>query len=88
MLGLSTQETTYQREAVERLHLPYALLSDAHLELSDALELATFEVAGQVLLRRLTLLVRDGAVEHVWYPVFPPDTHASQVLSWLRSNPL
>jgi peroxiredoxin len=84
--GLSTQETDYQREAVDRLQLPFPLLSDARLELTHALRLPTFSVADQTLLKRLTLVVRDGAIEHVFYPVFPPDTHAAAVLAWLRTN--
>ena len=84
--GLSTQDTAYQRELTERLGLPFAVLSDAGLELTRALRLPTFEVTGRTLLRRLTFLVRDGAVERVWYPVFPPDTHASEVLASLRAN--
>jgi peroxiredoxin len=87
VVGLSTQDPDYQREAATRLHLPYPLLSDADLALTRALDLPTFEAAGQVLLRRLTLLIRDGVVEHVWYPVFPPDSHPQEVLSWLLSNP-
>jgi len=87
VVGLSTQDLEYQREAATRLRLPYPLLSDADLALTRALDLPTFEAAGQVLLRRLTLLVRDGAVEHVWYPVFPPDSHPQEVLSWLQSHP-
>lgn len=87
VLGLSCQDGAFQREAVERLHLPFPLLSDERHELADSLNLPTFEVAGQRLLRRLTLLVRDGRVEHVWYPVFPPDTHADDVVTWLRSHP-
>lgn len=86
VFGLSTQDTAYQQELAERLHLPFAILSDAQLELTHAWNLPTFEVAGQTLLRRLTLALRDGVVEHVWYPVFPPDTHAAEVLRWLRSN--
>ncbi len=86
VVGLSTQDPAYQREAAERLHLPFALLSDERHELTDALRLPTLEVAGQRLLRRLTMLVTDGVVEHVWYPVFPPDTHAEEVLEWLRTN--
>jgi peroxiredoxin len=84
--GLSTQDSDYQREAAERLQLPFPLLSDAGLELTHALRLPTFAVAGQTLLRRLTLVVRDGAIEHVFYPVFPPDTHAAAVLEWLRAH--
>lgn len=87
VLGLSTQDTAYQLEAVQRLHLPFPMLSDERLELTRALGLPTLEVAGTVLLRRLTLVVDDGVVRHVWYPVFPPHTHAEDVLAWLRSNP-
>jgi peroxiredoxin len=85
--GLSTQDTDYQREAATRLHLPFPLLSDADLTLTRALDLPTFTVAGQVLLKRLTLVVREGRIEHAFYPVFPPDTHAAVVLAWLRSHP-
>jgi peroxiredoxin len=88
VFGLSTQDTAYQLEAVERLHLPFAILSDRGLELTRALGLPTFEVAGETLLRRLTLVLRDGALEHVFYPVFPPDRHAAEVLDWLRSGDL
>jgi len=85
VFGLSTQTTDYQQELVHRLHLPFAILSDADLELTRAWRLPSFEVAGQTLLKRLTLVVRDGKVEHVWYPVFPPDRHAEEVLAWLRA---
>jgi peroxiredoxin len=84
--GVSTQDTAYQREAVQRLRLPFPLLSDADLRLTQALRLPTFEVADRRLLRRLTLVVRDGVVEHVFYPVFPPDRHAEQVLDWLTAH--
>jgi peroxiredoxin len=86
VFGLSTQDTAYQAEAVERLHLPFPLLSDEHLALATALRLPTFTVAGQRLLRRLTFVVLDGRVEHVWYPVFPPDTHAGEVVAWLDAH--
>jgi peroxiredoxin len=85
--GVSTQDTASQREAVQRLRLPFPLLSDTDLRLALALRLPTFEVAGRRLLRRLTLVVRDGTVEHVFYPVFPPDRHAEQVLDWLTKQP-
>lgn len=85
--GLSTQDTGYQREAATRLGLPFALLSDERLELTRALRLPTFEAAGHTLLKRLTLLLEDGSIERVWYPVFPPDTHAEEVLAWLREHP-
>lgn len=87
VLGLSSQSTEYQAEAVDRLHLPFALLSDTALELAQALSLPTFEVDDLHLYRRLTLMVRDGAVEHVFYPVFPPDQHAQQVVTWMREHP-
>jgi peroxiredoxin len=85
VLGLSTQETAYQQEAVERLRLPFPLLSDASLALTRAARLPTFVAAGNTLLRRLTLLVDDGRVSHVWYPVFPPDSHAADVVGWLSA---
>jgi peroxiredoxin len=84
--GLSTQDRAYQREAVERLHLPFALLSDAKLELVKALKLPTFGVDGMTLIKRLTLILRDGAIENVFYPVFPPDRNAGDVLDWLRTR--
>jgi peroxiredoxin len=86
VFGLSTQPTDYQREAAERLHLPFALLSDAELEMTKALRLPTFEVAGETLLKRFTLVVSDARIEHVFYPVFPPDRHAEEVLRWVRSR--
>jgi peroxiredoxin len=84
--GLSTQTRDYQREVVKRLHLPFELLSDADLRLTRALALPTFQAAGQTLLRRLTLVIADGAIEHVFHPVFPPDRHAEEVLAWLRAH--
>jgi peroxiredoxin len=86
--GISTQSTDYQREAVDRLGLPFPLLSDAGLELTHALGLPTFEVAGRTLLKRLALVIGEGKIEHVFYPVFPPDRNAADVLAWLRANPL
>jgi peroxiredoxin len=89
LFGLSTQDTTSQREAAERLHLPFPLLSDAGLELSRALNLPTFENAGMRLLKRFTLILAAGSIEHVFYPVFPPDKNAEQVMAWLsgRNSP-
>jgi peroxiredoxin len=84
--GVSTQETDDQREAVERLRLPFPLLSDADQELAKALRLPTFRAGGHVLLKRLTLIVREGVVETVFYPVFPPDRHAGEVLAWLEGR--
>jgi peroxiredoxin len=87
VFGLSTQSTDYQQEAAARLHLPFELLSDAELALTRALGLPTFEVQGMVLIRRLTLVLRDGLVEHVFYPVFPPDDNAAEVVAWLKGHP-
>ena len=86
--GLSTQTTEYQREMAERLHLPFEVLSDAGLAMVEALRLPTFEVDGMRLIRRLTLIVRDQRIEHVFYPVFPPDRSADQVMDWLRQHPI
>jgi peroxiredoxin len=87
VFGLSTQRTDYQREVVERLHLPFPLLSDHRLTLTSALKLPTFEAGGSVLLKRLTMILDDGRVTHVLYPVFPPDKSAEAVADWLRANP-
>jgi peroxiredoxin len=84
--GLSSQDTDYQREVVDRLHLPFRMLSDPAHDLARALGLPTFEAGGRTLYKRLTLVIRDGLVEHAFYPVFPPDRHAEQVLSWLRGQ--
>jgi peroxiredoxin len=86
VFGLSTQDTAYQREAAERLHLPFELLSDAKLAIATALKLPMFEVDGMKLIKRLTLIARDGTIEKVFYPVFPPDRNAADVLDWLSAN--
>ncbi|MER7178673.1 redoxin family protein [Streptomyces hyaluromycini] len=87
VFGLSSQETDYQREVAERLHLPFQMLSDPARSLAQELGLPTFETNGLTLYKRLTLIVRDGVIEHVFYPIFPPNEHAAQVLAWLRDNP-
>jgi peroxiredoxin len=84
VLALSTQAPDYQREMSERLGLPFPVLSDERLELVGALRLPTFETGGWTLVKRITLVIRDGRIEHVFYPIFPPDAHASEVLEWLR----
>jgi peroxiredoxin len=84
--GLSSQDTGYQREVVERLHLPFPLISDEQLRLAGELELPTFTIGGMTLYRRLTMVVTDGRIEHVFYPIFPPDEHAQQVVDWLRQS--
>lgn len=86
LFGLSTQDTEYQREAADRLHLPFPLLSDSHLGLAQALNLPVFQAGGMTLLKRLTLIIADGHIEHIFYPVFPPDRNASDVISWIVSR--
>lgn len=86
VFGLSTQDSDYQREAVQRLRLPFALLSDSDLQFTRALGLPTFHAAGETLLKRLTLVLSGDAIEHVFYPVFPPDRHAVEVLAWLQAH--
>jgi peroxiredoxin len=86
VFGLSTQSEDYQREMAERLHLPFPVLSDGDLRFAHALRLPTFAIDGKRLIKRLTLIVRDGTLEHVFYPVFPPDESASQVLHWLAKR--
>ena len=87
VFGLSTQDTAFQREMAERLHLPFEVLSDEGLRLTRAMRLPTFEAGGMELIRRLTLVLRDGRVEKVFYPVFPPDRSADEVIAWLRAHP-
>jgi peroxiredoxin len=86
LFGLSTQDTAYQKEAAERLHLPFPILSDAQLKLTYAMKLPTFETGGMIMLKRLTLVIHDGIIEHVFYPVFPPDQNAAEVAAWLRAE--
>ncbi len=85
VFGLSTQDTAYQKEAAERLHLPFAILSDADLRLTRAIRLPTFETSGMVLHKRLTMVIDDGRITHVFYPVFPPDRNAADVVAWLAA---
>ncbi len=84
LFGLSTQDTGYQREVTERLHLPFAILSDAKLALTRALKLPTFTTSGMTLLKRMALVVDDGVIAKIFYPVFPPDKNAAEVIAWLR----
>jgi peroxiredoxin len=86
VFGLSTQDSAYQREAVERLHLPFPVLSDERLELARAIKLPTFKVAGMTLLKRMALVIDDGIITKVFYPVFPPDKNAEEVIAWLRDG--
>ena len=86
VFGLSTQTTDYQREAVERLQLPFELLSDAELSFTNALRLPTFEVERMTLIKRLTMIIVSGRIEKVFYPVFPPDKNAEDVIEWLSQK--
>ncbi len=84
--GLSSQDTGYQREAAERLHLPFALLSDAELKLKSAIGLPTFFTSGMTLYKRMALVLEDATIVQVFYPVFPPDKNAEDVMAWLRAR--
>jgi peroxiredoxin (alkyl hydroperoxide reductase subunit C) len=88
VFGLSTQSNEYQTEMAGRLHLPFPVLSDKHLELSDALSLPTMEVADLTMIKRMAMIIDDGKITHVFYPVFPPDRNAGDVLEWLKANPV
>ena len=86
LYGLSTQDTAYQKEAVTRLHLPFAILSDEKLALTKAMKLPTFVTSGMTLLKRMAWVLDDGKMTHVFYPVFPPDKSAEEVIAWLQAN--
>ena len=86
LFGLSTQDTAYQQEAVARLHLPFAILSDEKLALTRALNLPTFTVAGMTLLKRMAWVIDDGMITKVFYPVFPPDKSAEEVVAWVQAS--
>jgi peroxiredoxin len=84
LFGLSTQATAYQLEAATRLHLPFAILSDEKLALTKALNLPTFMTSGMTLLRRMALVIDNGVIVKAFYPVFPPDKNAEEVIAWLQ----
>jgi peroxiredoxin len=86
LFGLSTQDTAYQREAGERLHLPFPVLSDEKLQLTKAMKLPTFVAGGMTLLKRMAWVIDDGKITKVFYPVFPPDRNAAEVIAWLKSR--
>ena len=86
VFGLSTQDIAYQQEAVVRLHLPFAILSDEQLALTRALDLPVMQVAGQTLLKRMAWVIDGGRITQVLYPVFPPDQNAADVLAWLKAH--
>jgi len=88
VFGVSTQSTDYQQEMVKRLEVPFEVLSDEHFALTNALRLPTFTVEGMRLIKRLTLIVRNNKIEHVFYPIFPPDKHAEEVIAWLKAHSL
>jgi peroxiredoxin len=85
LYGLSTQDTGYQREAATRLHLPFAILSDEKFALTKALKLPTFTTSGMTLLKRMALVIDDGVITKAFYPVFPPDKNAEDVVAWLAA---
>lgn len=85
--GLSTQDPAYQREMAERLHLPFAVLSDEQLALTRALKLPSMQVADLTMIKRLAWISDNGRITHVLYPVFPPDRNGPDVLAWLKANP-
>lgn len=87
LYGLSVQDTDYQREMAVRLHLPFSVLSDKDFAFSRALNLPMFQAAGLTLLKRLSFIARDGLVTKVFYPVFPPDKNAGEMLAWLNAAP-
>lgn len=87
VFGISTQDTEYQRAMVERLHVPFQILSDSALALTRALRLPAMDVAGLTLIKRLALIIDDATITQVFYPVFPPDRNAGDVLAWLQANP-
>jgi peroxiredoxin len=86
VFGLSIQTTDYQKEARDRLHLPFELLSDSGHRLKELLRLPTFSVGDMELYKRLALIVENGQIRKVFYPVFPPDENATEVIAWLRQN--
>ena len=86
LFGLSTQDTAYQKEAAARLHLPFPILSDEKLALTKALKLPTFSVTGMTLLKRMALMIDDGTISKAFYPVFPPDKNAEEVITWLQAS--
>ena len=86
VFGLSTQDTAYQTEAVQRLNLPYQLLSDSNLQLLEGLNFPFFKVDNTVLYKRTTLIIRDGIIKHYFYPVYPPDSDIQNVLAWINVN--
>ncbi|HYN55114.1 MAG TPA: peroxiredoxin [Methylotenera sp.] len=85
VIGLSSQTTDYQLELKKRLHLPFDLLSDPDFQLKAALNLPVFQVEEQVLYKRLTLIAEHNVIKKVFYPVFPPNQNATQVIDWLNS---
>lgn len=86
LYGLSTQDTAYQQEAKTRLHLPFELLSDTSFLLKESISLPTFTIAGIERYKRITLIIKENVIKKVFYPVFPPDENADNVLEWFKKN--
>lgn len=86
VFGMSTQSAESQKEAAKRLHLPFELLSDRDLSFARTLKLPMFEIKGKQLIKRVTLIANAGKIVKVFYPVFPPDRNANEVIDWLQNN--
>lgn len=86
VIGMSREDANQQKQAVRKLSLPFPLLTDPKFDLAMPLRLPMFEINEHTFLKRLTMIVKDGVIEHVFYPVFPPETHADEVLAWLKEN--
>ena len=84
--GLSVQAPNIQEEFVERMHIPFSILSDEKHKLTDALQLPTFDFEGERLIKRMALFMNGSRIEKVFYPIFPPDKNAAEVLNWIREN--
>ena len=86
LAGLSAQTLDDQVEFAERNHISYPVVADPDLRLARELALPTFEVAGRTLYKRLALVAERGRIVKVFYPVFPPDRNAQDVLDWLEAR--
>lgn len=86
VVGIGAQSPDEQREFAAREQIPFPLLSDSELRLATALRLPTFEVDGMTLYKRLTFVAEAGRIVKTFYPVFPPDRNAAEVLAWLTAR--
>jgi peroxiredoxin len=86
VFGLSAQSLDEQRDFAGREHVPYPLLNDSEFRLAEKLRLPTFDANGVRYYRRLTFVAETGRITKVFYPVFPPQDNAAEVIAWLRSD--